>query len=126
MSDKEPGLTLNLGDGKKIELTPENTSVYTFLGQTAVGDALFENASVNHAFVQTTRNEKDQPQGMYFFEQFHPVYKEIAAHAIKHSFPTMANQRTVPECDMRAYMNEVAREEAKFAAVLEGALPEDF
>jgi len=126
MSEQEPGLTLNMADGKKLELTPENTSIYTFLGRTAIGDTQFENASANHAFVQTGRNEKDQPQGMYFFEQFHPVYKSIAAHAIKNSFPHMANQRTVPACDLRAYMQEVDKQEAQFAATLEGALPEDF
>lgn len=126
MSEQDPGLTLNMGDGKKLELTPENTSVYTFLGRTALGDVQFDNASANHAFVVTGRNEKDQPQGMYFFERFHPVYKTIAEFAIKNSFPIMGNQRTVPECDLRAYMQEVDKQEAQFHAQLEGALPEDF
>jgi hypothetical protein len=126
MSEQDPSLTLNMGDGKKLELTPDNTTIYTFLGRTALGDMQFENESANHAFVQTGRNEKDVPQGMYFFEQFHPVYKDIAAFAMEHCFPQLLNVRRVPECDLKAYHGEIDRQEARFHAQLEGALPEDF
>jgi hypothetical protein len=126
MSEREETLILNLGDNKKLELTPDNTTVYTFMGRTAVGDVMFENASANHAFVQTGKNEQDQPTGMYFFERFHPVYSKIAQHAIKNSFPILGNQRRVPECDIRAYMGYVDAEQEKFHATLEGVFPEDF
>lgn len=126
MSEQDPSLTLNMGDGKKLELTHDNTTIYTFLGRTALGDMQFENESANHAFIMTGRNEKDQPQGMYFFERFHPVYKEIAKFAVEHSFPQILNHRTLPACDIKAYMGEIDRAEARFHAQLEGALPEDF
>ena len=42
------------------------------------------------------------------------------------SFPQLLNVRRVPECDLKAYYGEIDRQEAKFHAQLEGALPEDF
>jgi hypothetical protein len=128
MSDKEkdPSLTLNMGDGTKMELTHRNTTLYTFLGKTAIGDLVFDNASANHVFVRTGHNEQNQPRGLYFFERFQPVYGDIARFAVEHSLPQILNMHTVPECDMKAYMSEVDREEAKFHASLEGVLPEDF
>lgn len=125
MSEQEPRINLNMGD-EKHELSAENTTLYTFLGRTAIGDTQFENASVNHVFVNLGRNEQDEPQGMYFFEKFHPVYQKIAAFAIEHSFPIIGNQRRVPECDLRAYMKHVDAEEARFHNALEGVFPEDF
>lgn len=126
MSEKEPGLTLRYGDGKRLELTPENTTLYTFLGRTAIGDLEFENQSLNHAFVTTGHTENDKPIGNFYFEKFHAVYKDIAAFAIKNSFPHIANMRTIPACDLKAYLGQVDREQAAFAAKLEGVSPEDF
>lgn len=125
MSEQDPTLNLNMGD-ERFELTHRNTTLYTFLGRTAIGDMEFENESANHVFVQLGENERQQPRGMYFFERFHPVYQDIAAFAIKHSFPIVGNQRRVPECDLKAYLNHVEAEQEKFHASLEGVLPEDF
>lgn len=126
MSEEEPSLTLNYGNGEKRQLTAENTSLYTFLGFTALGDTIIDNSTFNHAFVMTGRNEKGAPTGNYYFERFHPVYKDIAKFAIEHAFPHSANQRTVAECDIKAYLTDADRETAKFAASLEGVEPEDF
>lgn len=111
---------------ERLNLTHENTTIFTFLGQTALGDAMFNNQSANHAFIQTGTSEKDYPTGLYLFEQFSPVYAEIAKFAIEHSFPMVANQRHVAECDIRAYMVYADAEEANFHAVLEGIFPDDF
>lgn len=124
--EKDPSLTLDMGNGSKIELNHRNTTVYTFLGRTAIGDIAFDNASANHAFVHLGSNEQDQPQGMYLFEKFHPVYQDIAKFAIENSLPQILNMHTVPECDMKAYMAQVDREGVRFQAKLEGVLPEDF
>lgn len=42
----------------KYELTHENTTLYTFLGRTAIGDMPFENASANHVFVHLNQGEE--------------------------------------------------------------------
>ena len=126
MTEKDPSLTLNMSDGRKMELTHRNTTLYTFLGRTAIGDVAFENSSVNHVFIRTGLNEQQQPQGMYFFEKFHPVYRDIAKFVLDKNLPSILNMHTVPECDMKAYMVEIDKEEAKFHAKLEGVLPEDF
>lgn len=126
MSEQDPSIRLNMPDGKSMEANYRNTTLFTFLGKTAIGDLVFDNESANHVFIQTGRNEKDQPTGMYFFEKFHPVYADIAKFAIEHSFPANLNHRIVPACDLRAYMGEVERAEAQFHAQLEGVMPEDF
>lgn len=124
-SEQEPTLNLNMGE-ERHELTGLNTTLYTFMGRTAIGDLVFDNSSVNHVFVQLGENERHQPRGMYFFERFHPVYQDIAKFAIEHSFPIVGNQRRVPECDLKAYMSHVDAEQEKFHATLEGVFPEDF
>lgn len=126
MSEQDPALTLNMGDGSKMELNHRNTTLYTFLGRTAIRDIVFENSSANHVFVRTGVNEQEQPRGMYFFEKFHPVYKDIAKFVLEKELPSIQNMHTVPECDMKAYMGQVDKEEAKFHATLAGVLPEDF
>lgn len=125
MSEQEPTLNLNMGE-EKFELTRRNTTLYTFLGRTAIDDIVFDNASANHVFFYMGQNEQDQPTGMYFFERFHPVYKDIAKFAIKHSFPIVGNQPRVPECDLKAYMSHVDAEQERFHDSLEGVFPEDF
>lgn len=126
MSERDPSLTLNMGDGRKLEATPENTTLYTFLGRTAIGDVLFENSSVNHIYLGTGLDEEERPKGIYFFEKFSSVHEDIAKFAIEHSFPAILNQRTVPACDMEAYYLHVQQQEAHFAAQLNGVMPEDF
>lgn len=126
MSEKDPSLRLNMGKGKKIELTPHNTVLYTFLGRTAIGDTQFENASLNHTFVRPKDDKEGNPRGMYLFERFHPVYQDIAKFALEHSFPAILNQRQAPECDIRAYMSHVDAEQEVFRQTLEGVMPEDF
>lgn len=125
MSEQDPTLNLRMGE-ERFELTHENTTLYTFLGRTAIGDMVFDNASANHVFVHLGEDEQEQPRGMYFFERFHPVYKDIAKFAIEHSFPIIGNQRRVPECDIRAYMAHVDAEQERFHDSLEGVFPEDF
>lgn len=125
MSEQEPTLNLNMGE-ERFELTRRNTTLYTFLGRTAIGDVAFDNASANHIFFYMGQNEQDQPTGMYFFERFHPIYQDIAEFAIEHSFPIVGNQLRVPECDLKAYMSHVDAEQERFHSALEGVMPEDF
>lgn len=126
MSEKTPRLKISYEDGSELLSDHTNTTLYTFLGQTAVGDSTFENPSANHVFVRTGFNKDNQPSGIYFFERFHSVYKDIAEFAIKHSFPAILNQPRVPECDLACYMKHVEAEQSAFREKLEGVMPEDF
>lgn len=124
MSEKDPSLVLHLGSGRKFEMTPENSMLYTYLGRTAIGNMEIDNSSVNHAWVTTGHNEQGQATGMYFFAEFDDVYKDIAAHMVEHKYPMLLNQRTVPECDMKAWVARVDLTTAQFVASIPDTLPD--
>lgn len=124
MGEEGQRLHLVYADGRRFEVTRENTTLYTFLGRTAIGDITFNNESANHVFVQTDENE--EAAGTYYFERFHPVYQDVAKFAIENSFPSILNMPSVPECDFQAYLQYVDVEQAKFSATLDGVFPEDF
>ena len=126
MSDKDPSLRLNMGKGRKLELTHENTTLYTFLGKTALNDIEFDNTALNHVFIRLRDDKEGNPRGMYVFERFHPAYKDIASFAIEHSFTAVLNQRQIAECDLKAYGGQTQRQVEDFSAVLDGVMPEDF
>lgn len=124
--EKEPVLPLNFSDGRKLELSYRNTSLYTFLGKTAIGDFEFNNPNANHVFIETGKDANDNPAGMYFFEKFHPIYRDIAEFAIENSLPQILNRRDVPACDLTQYSRASEVEAAKFAHKLDAVYPSDF
>lgn len=126
MSEKDPTLNLNLGNGKKMELNHSNTKLYTFLGRTAINDVEFENSSVNHVFVETEKGDGNIIKGMWFFEKFHPVYRNIAEFAIEHSWPQYLNQREIAVGDLTMYQQFAEKEADVFAAKLDAVQPSDF
>lgn len=125
MAEQDPSITIRMGE-TTMELTHHNTTLFTFLGYTALGDMSFENDSINHVFVEMEGTEEGTTSGMYIFERFHPPYKTIANFIIDNQFPVVGNQRTVPECDLRAYMLHVDAEEAKLHDKIQSASVEDF
>lgn len=126
MSEQIPQLNLNLGDGRKLEMTPENSTLYTFLGHTVIGEMTIENSSINHVFVQTGNDERGQASGMYFFNEFDGAYKDMSTHMTEYRYPMILNQHTVPACDLKVWYDRMDMEVARFNASLEGANPEDF
>lgn len=119
-------LKITMNGDQEFEATPENTTLYTFLGRTAIGSLVIENSTINHVYLQMSA-EGEKQRGMYLFEQFHTdAYKTIAEYAIEHSYPQLLNLRHVPECDLRAHMAHEDHEAAQFATELPDFLPEDF
>lgn len=125
-AEKNPNLTLNLQDGRKLEITPDNSMLYTFLGRTVVGDLSIDNSSINHIWVKTGVNDQGQPLGMYFFEEFSPVYEEVSEHMHLHDYPMSLNQRQVPECDIRAWLGRIDIESERFATQIPDSMPRGF
>lgn len=125
MKEDSPYLNLNLGDGRKIKLTRDVGAVYTFAGQTAIGDMMFDNGNADHIFIQTGQ-EEETPCGLYVFRAFNPQYLPMLNFMADNMFPMMLNLRTVPLCDMEAYMREVDRTTATFTAGVPDFLPDDF
>jgi hypothetical protein len=125
-AEQEPSLPLNFSNGEKIDLTYRNTYLYTFLGKTAIGDIAFENSNANHVFIETGKDENNNPSGVYLFEKFHRVYGQIAEFVVENSLPQILNRRDVPACDLNQYTRASDIEAQKFAAKLEAVDPSDF
>lgn len=120
MTENDPSLRLSMDGGMSLELTPDNTTLYTFLGHTVIGDLTVDNATINHVFHRTGQNEQGQAIGMYFFRT-HPAYRDIAEHLTEYRYPMVLNQRQVPLCDFKAHCEEVDRQAAIFA----GEIPDE-
>lgn len=119
-------LKITFNGDQEIESTPDNTTLYTFMGKTAIGNITIENSTINHVYIRLS-DEGEPNKGFYLFEQSQTdVYKTVAEHAIKHAYPQLLNLREVPECDLKAHMREEEKEAAKFAQTLPDFLPEDF
>lgn len=125
MSERDPGLVLNLGGNRKVEMSPDNAMLYTFAGRTAIGDTVIENDSLNHIFVVTSKPDQDPPSGIYFFKEFDTVYDEIAAHMVEHQYPMTLNQRAIPACDLEAWTKRVDETTTKFAKSIPNSVPAD-
>ena len=118
MSEKVPSLTINLANGRKLEMTPSNSSLYTFLGETALGDTTIDNSSVNHVFVTTEVSKDGQARGMYFFREFDDAYVDMARHMTEYRYPMVLNQRNVPDGDLKAWQERLDQFTSRFGSQL--------
>ena len=97
--DGLPAIKLNLTDGA-LEMTPENSSLYMFLGRFAC---------YSHVFVETQRTNDKSRIGTYIFST-HSVFSEISQFMASRGFPIHANLREVPDCDMKAFDDMIAQQ----------------
>lgn len=126
-AEQDPSLRLQYGtSGEFVDISAVNTTLYTFMGRTVIGDMIVENESVNHAFVELNRTSEGVPTGMYLFAEFHEVYPVVASFAVENKLPMMLNRRDIPECDLKVYLTELDKATAKFGAQIPDSLPEDF
>ena len=87
-------------NGEDFESTPDNTSLFNFIG---------ELASRDHVFIQT--GVGDLPHimvGTYVFKP-HPVYERLAAHLVENGYPMHLNLRRIPQSDEKAYNDMIDR-----------------
>lgn len=122
--DSEKGLVLNVGE-ERIDVTPDNAVLYTFLGRTAIGTMLIENESVNHVFIHTGDLSDGRQKGLYLFEAHSEAYQTVAAFMMENNYPQVLNMRTVAECDLRAYLAEIDRKASMFSDQIPDFLPDD-
>lgn len=100
-------LMLNFGDGREFEMRPDNATLYTFLGETALkGGIKFNNESANHVFLQTGEQDDETMTGTYVFSTAES-YAPLANFMVEHDYPMVLNRREVPACDMEAYLRMV-------------------
>src|SRR5690349_10111711 len=94
-------LHLDLG-GEEFEATPENTSLFTFLGQTALNGLMLDNERFNHIFFYKEMTDRGNLSGSYMFrtENNGDTWDAIANYIATNDYPMSLNQREVPDCDV--------------------------
>lgn len=98
MSENYEPLRLELSDGTEIEATPDNTSLFMFVGRLAC---------YNHVFI--VMNEEES-QGAYIFSNSN-IFTPIGNHILQHDYPLHTNLREVADCDVDAF-NRMVHQEA--------------
>ena len=92
-------LNLNLG-GEPFEMTPDNASLFTFVGQGAL---------YNHVFLQQEELEENRVRGTYVFstsQSFQPLMNFM----LEQGYPMHLNLRQVAQCDQDAYEQVIAQQ----------------
>lgn len=87
-------------DSGALELTPENSSLFLFLGRLAC---------YSHVFVETGETDDGKMIGSYLFAS-HDVFKDVSAFMTSRGYPMHVNLREVPDCDINAFNSMVAQQ----------------
>lgn len=95
-----PSMSLNMGERGEFEATPENTSLFNFLGHLAC---------YNHVFIQLGDEDEETMTGTYVFST-HPVYRQMAEYMMQNGYPMHLNLRQVAECDQNAFNRMVEQQ----------------
>jgi len=85
-------LDLTLG-GEEFRMTRENTSLFTFLG---------ESAMYNHIFFQKERLDGNRIAGTYLFRP-NPNFTKLRAFMEEHHYPMHINLLQPAQCDLDAF-----------------------
>jgi hypothetical protein len=112
--------------GKEFESRPDNTTLFTFLGHTALNGINFENARANHIFFQDGMEDEATMTGSYMFrtEDNANIWDTIATHIMTNDYPMILNRREVPACDWEAYSRMLDQSAA--AETVEDFFPEEW
>jgi hypothetical protein len=87
-------LNLTVGD-EPFECRPENTRLYTFLGDLGL---------YNHVFLTTGRNEEGSATGAYVFETGQDkLYQKLKKHIEAERFPQVINMPGIVQADVTAW-----------------------
>lgn len=112
----------------EFEATPDNTTLFTFLGRSAIRGVQMDHSRINHIFFQTGEQDEDTLSGSYVFrtDKNEQTFDTIVNHIVEHDYPMMLNRRDVPECDINAYFNMLEQKAIEEAGDLGDFLPEDW
>lgn len=91
MSERIPALELTM-NGEKIIATPENTTLFAFIGELAVYD---------HVFIAYTEEESSMT-GAYLFKN-QEVWHDLVDFMVTNEYPQHVCLREVAQCDVDAF-----------------------
>lgn len=99
-----PKFNIVLG-GRDFEARPDNATLFTFLGQTAINGVLMDNARFNHVFFRYQDEGEGETYGSYVHrtERTEEVFDQIVQTMAELNFPMVINHWEVPQCDIDAY-----------------------
>lgn len=102
--EQDPYLRLSLADGKHLDVTPANSSLYTHAGGPAF-------AQYDHVFV-VAGEENGTPKGAYFFRH-QEVFESLRQHLMQFDYPLHLNMPRVAEGDMAVFEQVIAQDELR-------------
>ena len=116
---------LRFGESE-FEATPDNTTLFSFLGRSAIRGVMMDHHRFNHIFFTTGEQDEETMSGSYVFrtDKNEEVFDNIVSHIVEHDYPMMLNRRDVPECDISAYFNMLEQKAAEESGDLGDFLPE--
>lgn len=101
---KNPALEITM-NGEKFLATPENTTLFAFIGELAVYD---------HVFIETGMTEST-PTGAYLFKN-QEAWDDIVDFMVTNDYTQHVNLREVAECDRDAFNRTFYEDVRHFAS----------
>jgi len=95
------GFTLRIG-AQEFEATPDNISLFTFLGTVVVRGMDVPAANLNHIFCVQQEVEANRYSGFYIWNT-NPGFAALGHFLLEHDYPAHLNQRKVGQCDIDAW-----------------------
>lgn len=124
MSEQEPSLRLNLDRIGSLEMTRQNSGLFTFLGKTAFNGTVYDNPTLDHVYVALPKEH--EMRGVYLFKSMSPKYKQIATFMMRNHFQLSLNHQTVPDSDLLNYEAILERQQERYKDEIPDFLPDDF
>jgi hypothetical protein len=128
--ENEP-IYLQLENGE-VEATPDNTSIFTFIGKTALQEDL---SKYDHVFfAEEDETDQDGPSAgederrvrvAYIFRG-HPVFEELMGLLLERNYPAHLNMREVSSYDRKAFKQHIKYRAKAEAEDLPDYLPDDW
>ena len=102
-ADQDQNWTFKIG-GQPFEMTPNNGSLYTFVGRVVLDDMEVPAEEFNHVYlIRNINPETKEITESRIFRQ-HPAYEQLSKFILEHAYPLFLNQRQIAESDIAAWI----------------------
>lgn len=122
---ENPRFSVSVGENE-YEARPDNATLYTFMGKTAINGIAFDNDNVNHIFMSTgEHDETGELRYRYIFLGKEAV-ENVLGYMVINGYTCHLNLTEVAECDMDAYQNFSSKLADAEAEQIPDTFPEDW
>lgn len=121
--EEEPSIEIELTD-RTVEANPYNTTLFTYLGKTAVENGTdkveVDNHKFNHIWVQLGDEE-----GLHIFEAYDKEqFDTLSRFMIVHSYPQIINMRDIAAIDVQAWLRRAEQISEQYGQNIPDFIPE--